>query len=85
MKPTREQLVAALTKSPISFELGGVVSEEDGRDYYAVARSFIAASYWDVQRTLRDIRNLIDRFPTDPDVIHEIELILEEKIDENLR
>lgn len=58
---------------------------EDGGNYYEVARSFIAATYWDLQRTLRDIRDLIDRYPTDPDVIHEIELILEEKIDEDLR
>lgn len=85
MRPTEEQLRAALTKQPIPYALGGEICPEDGEEYYREARGFIAVAYWELQRAIHDIQKLVDALPVEPEGIHEIEDILEEKRNDDLR
>jgi len=85
MRPTEDQLRAALTKSTIPAEYGGDITIESPEEYFKVARSFIAVAYWEAQQALHDIRRLVDGLQLNPENIHAIEMILEEKCDENLQ
>lgn len=85
MRPTEEQLQAALSKNPIPTESGRDITIENGCQYFRVARSFIAVAYWEAQQALHDIRKLVDELPIKPENIHEIEMILEENCNEDLR
>lgn len=84
MKPTEDQFRAALRNAPIQMGSEGTIHPGDPV-YYQIARSFIATMYWETQKALHEIRNRVDLLDVDPGLIHEVQEILEEVCDDELR